>query len=232
MQENTLISISRKFLPDFWNNRNIAIINNNNCYSYACNDPFNHKGKPQPGEASKYEPKEMLVDEITKAVLSDGLIKAKLDKKKKPIPKEGYYLVALVVAPFRDYHWFRQDENNLWTHKRGAFDTLETDFSNKKITDPEKCDRNYYTDFGGYFYVPNDGIRIGKKVIKYPNNTMHDDYKEHFNKLDTNYRKEELKKIIAKYGIFKEAIMKKITKEKIKPQNFALISSIKTSKCI
>ena len=61
---------------------------------------------------------------------------------------EGGYAVALVVDPGADYHWYRQNSDGTWSHKRG--DTLVID----GVIDPMEDARAYgYTEFVGYFYI-------------------------------------------------------------------------------
>lgn len=59
-----------------------------------------------------------------------------------------------------DYHFYRQDENEYWSHKDGKNPAKNFDAKNKKIVDPYLADRNYknnkYTDFCGYFCIPDD----------------------------------------------------------------------------
>jgi hypothetical protein len=65
--------------------------------------------------------------------------------------------VALVVDPNRDYHWYRQNPDGSWSHKRGHTAVTNVDASGRLIWDPEAANRNYgsynYSAFGGYFCV-------------------------------------------------------------------------------
>ena len=66
----------------------------------------------------------------------------------------GTYKVALVAAPsISDYHWYRQDADGLWSHKRGTTAVKRTDESGKLIIDPMTADRANYSIFVGYFAV-------------------------------------------------------------------------------
>jgi len=66
----------------------------------------------------------------------------------------GSYKVAL-VASNDDYHWYRQDADGLWSHKRGLSSVKRTDESTnqKLIIDPYIADRGNYTVFLGYYAV-------------------------------------------------------------------------------
>ena len=64
----------------------------------------------------------------------------------------GTYKVAL-VASNNDYHWYRQDADGLWSHKRGLNPVERTDYSGNLIIDPYIADRGEYTEFLGYYAV-------------------------------------------------------------------------------
>ena len=64
----------------------------------------------------------------------------------------GTYKVALVVSS-SDYHWYRQDSDGLWSHKRGLNPVKRTDESGNLIIDPYIADRDDYTTFVGYYAV-------------------------------------------------------------------------------
>ena len=49
--------------------------------------------------------------------------------------------VALVIAPNRDYHWYRQNSDGTWSHKPGKTAVVKVDRPNEIIYDPETCDR-------------------------------------------------------------------------------------------
>ena len=74
----------------------------------------------------------------------------------KPGKKE--YKVALVIAPGKDYHWYQQNKDGYWSHKRGLTQASNVDASGKKIKNPKTCNRNYgndlnYSNFCGYYMV-------------------------------------------------------------------------------
>ena len=86
-----------------------------------------------------------------------------------PVYGSGY-CVALVLSIsksgyYKDYHWYRQDKDGYWSHKRGLLPVTNLDASGKKIKDPKKADRNYsssgglnYNVFVGYFKIYRYGI--------------------------------------------------------------------------
>lgn len=36
----------------------------------------------------------------------------------------GGYTVLLVIDPYNDYHWYRQEADGTWSHKRGEFPVI------------------------------------------------------------------------------------------------------------
>ena len=73
--------------------------------------------------------------------------------------KDGH-LVALVVAPGIDFHWYRKSINGLWTHKPGSTPATNLDNSGNIIPDPRTADRGPYTDFCTFMVVKHGHIKI------------------------------------------------------------------------
>ena len=71
------------------------------------------------------------------------------------LPQSEYprRLMALVIDPGWDYHWYRHQRGGFWGHKPGGTAARNVDNSNVVIANPETCDRGGYTDFCGYFYA-------------------------------------------------------------------------------
>ena len=68
--------------------------------------------------------------------------------------KPDYYKGAMVVAPGRDYHYYRLNDENVWTHKPGYKPSTALDSNNNEIIDPQLAARDYggtlhYKDFCG-----------------------------------------------------------------------------------
>ncbi len=60
----------------------------------------------------------------------------------------GGYAVLLVISPNNDYHWYRQDVDGTWSHKRGATPVMTG------VTDPVQNAINLgYTTIVGYYYI-------------------------------------------------------------------------------
>ena len=169
-----------QYSPHDWNNPFIGP--GNNCYAYACDDPSELRMSdcdfPQPGSTAGELPcdrSEFTVDLVRKRAIADGLAPVPHGRENSA-PPDGFYKVALFVDPGKDYHWYRQDDDGYWSHKLGDGPVLNVDGDGRPITDPRTASQNYenhtdpltgrpiggynYTQFGGFFYVPEGGIRL------------------------------------------------------------------------
>jgi hypothetical protein len=144
--------------PDWWNDAAAggARQYNNNCYNYATNyrtDTF-----AQPGLASgQMYPSPISCVGVRPAAVRDDLIDN--PKADNHCPDEGH-LVALVVGPGFDFHWYRKGRNGLWTHKPGGTPVTNVDNSGVLITDPRTANRDGYTDFCTFMTVMHGHIKI------------------------------------------------------------------------
>jgi hypothetical protein len=144
--------------PDWWNDAAAggARQYNNNCYNYATNyrtDTF-----AQPGLASgQMYPFPISCAGVRPAAVRDDLIDN--PHADNHCPDEGH-LVALVVGPGFDFHWYRKGRNGLWTHKPGGTPVTNVDNSGAFITDPRTADRDGYTDFCTFLTVMHGHIKI------------------------------------------------------------------------
>jgi len=135
-----------QFNPGFWNVP--AVQPHNNCYNYARNwrtDTF-----AQPGRAHGAQTSTMACNTVTTAAMADGLVKR---CNCLPVSEWPRRLMALVIDPGWDYHWYRHQRGGFWGHKPGSTPARNTDNSNVVITNPETCDRGGYTNFCDYFYA-------------------------------------------------------------------------------
>ncbi len=149
----------------FWND--YLHVHRNNCYNYATNritDSF-----AQPGEASGMSLWDLHCAPVTKAASADlGLTETGFFPFTQ---KNDESLIAVVVWPNQDYHWYRRGDDGMWSHKMGSSPATTLDDLDKVISSPETAERGPYTEFCGYFkiknyiYQPNeqDGglVRIG-----------------------------------------------------------------------
>lgn len=148
---------------------------NNNCYAYALNNQLHEPSgnsiwyKQQPGEYYNAHSSDRIpegyqtpADNIVNSVLKDfakynsvngtSLTFTPIGRYETCPP--GTYKVALVVSlSISDYHWYRQDADGLWSHKRGTTAVKRTDESGELIIDPMTADRARYSTFVGYFAV-------------------------------------------------------------------------------
>jgi hypothetical protein len=135
-----------QFNPGFWNASNVQPYNN--CYNYSRNwrtDTF-----AQPGRAHGAQAGTMSCGAVSAAAMADGL-KPRCDC----LPDSEYprRLMALVIWPDWDYHWYREQRGGFWGHKPGHWTARNYDNSGALVVDPETADRGGYTEFCGYFYA-------------------------------------------------------------------------------
>ncbi|MDR3495183.1 MAG: hypothetical protein P4L82_11340 [Ancalomicrobiaceae bacterium] len=136
------------FDPAPWNDPNFILTNN--CYAYATNKRDKYPSKPQPGLGSGKIFDKITGPDVAAAAKRDGahdLNDCFADSEKPRM------LVALVIWPGEDYHWYRKHPD-CWGHKPGSTAARNYDNSNKTISNPETCDRGPYTEFTGYFLIP------------------------------------------------------------------------------
>ena len=139
--------------PGWWNVS--AIQPFNNCYNYASNyrtDTF-----AQPGRAADQMYSSLTCASVRPAAIADKLIDSPgVDNN---CPAEGH-LVALVVWPGGDYHWYRKGVDGFWSHKPGGTAVTNLDNSGNPITDPRTADRGNYTDFCTFMTVKHGHVMI------------------------------------------------------------------------
>ncbi|MBM3241799.1 hypothetical protein FJZ31_36470 [Candidatus Poribacteria bacterium] len=144
---------SPKYEPEKWNDNN-GIQFSNNCYNYACN--IQTGTYAQPGQATRNMYSSIDCNGVTDDAVSDGLTKQDCDR----TCPNCCHKVALVVAPGYDYHWYRQDDNGMWSHKPGGTPATNLDNSGNPINDPRTADHGPYTFFCGCFCVCKCKVKI------------------------------------------------------------------------
>jgi hypothetical protein len=140
--------------PNWWNDAGQKQFGNN-CYNYATDyrtDTF-----AQPGLAAGAEYTSLSCASVRPAAVADDLIATPSANNR--CPKEGH-LVALVIAPGWDFHWYRKGRNGYWTHKPGSTPVTNIDNSNHLIPDPRTANRGPYTDFCTFMVVMHGHIKI------------------------------------------------------------------------
>jgi hypothetical protein len=162
-----------------------------NCYSYLLNLKSNAAKKlcekelkyndlcrrSQPGYAAGYpslKTKDFSCPVIVKRTLADNP-NIKNSTFNQACPKDTYK-GAIVVAPGRDYHYYRLNDEGYWTHKPGWKPSTAYDAKNNLIKNPELASRNYgelnYRDFCGYVCVPRDPTKKRMTLYNPTDNRM------------------------------------------------------------
>jgi hypothetical protein len=127
----------------------------NNCYNYATDyrtDTF-----AQPGKAAGAQYRSLSCADVGAAAVADDLIADPTANN--ACPTYGH-LVALVIAPGLDFHWYRKINEGIWTHKPGSTPVTMIDNSGHPITDPRTANRGPYTDFCMFMVVMHGHIKI------------------------------------------------------------------------
>ena len=130
--------------PKKWN-KIYNIKDTHNCYSYALGKIVpGLKSKAQPGYASGYGniyDKDFYCNKFKERLKKDspGSYIEIFDNACLP----GFYKVFLALDPPYDYHWYRQDNNSLWSHKPGSSNVVNIDASGDKIKNPNKSNRHF-----------------------------------------------------------------------------------------
>jgi len=140
--------------PAWWNDAG-QVQWNNNCYNYGTN--YRSDTYAQPGLANGAMYASITCPDVRAGAVADALID--WPKANNKCPKEGH-LVALVVGPGWDFHWYRKGRNGLWTHKPGGTPATNLDNSGHLITDPRIADRGNYTDFCTFMIVMHGHVKI------------------------------------------------------------------------
>lgn len=172
-------------------NENPYLRESHNCYSYflnlkdsgaveLCKKTYGKRNicrRSQPGYASHYpslQTEDFNCPTIMKRTLSDNPNIIKTDRR--GVCGPDYYKGAVVVAPKRDYHYYRLNDEKIWTHKPGYKPSTHLDAQNKIITDPEFASRDYggtlnYKDFCGFVCVPKDPHKKQMRMYNDTNNS-------------------------------------------------------------
>ena len=156
--------------PNYWNN-NKNIKNNNNCYSYSVNNKNHQFGKPQPGYFARFnhiQNNQYKCAYFFKRILND--IPSVYLTSFKQKCKKGFHKAFFAIDSNKnehDYHFYRQDTNQLWSHKPGTTNVINYDADYKIIKNPLKANRNYSAynyDKPCFFFCVNN--KFGKTKAK------------------------------------------------------------------
>ena len=146
--------------PKLWNSLNdLPILEKTNCFSYAFNFIEYREKRLQPGEISSNIVTEYTCDKILNKLRKD-YPDIRISNKEEEFIDCSRYKIALFIdksSDNKDYHFYRQDSNGLWSHKPGILDVSNKDASKKVIKNPEQADRDYtkfddITDYDNHNY--------------------------------------------------------------------------------
>jgi hypothetical protein len=140
--------------PNWWN-LNPQIKGNNNCYNYACNQRTDTFAQPGRGTGNMYTSLSGCnvaagQKSAKQGAVSDALVDTPLANN--ACPAQGH-LVALVIWPGVDFHWYRKGVNTMWSHKPGSTSVTNLDNSGAVISDPRTANRGGYTQFCTFMNV-------------------------------------------------------------------------------
>jgi len=142
-----------RYEPAWWNAPSRQP--HNNCYNYATN--YRTDSFAQPGLAAGQQYASLSCVDVLAGAVADSLIDA--PSADNACPREGH-LVALVVAPGWDFHWYRKGRNGRWSHKPGSTPVTAIDNAGQIVIDPRNADRGPYTDFCTFMVVMHGHIKI------------------------------------------------------------------------
>ena len=177
---------------NLWNNNN-NIQDSHNCYAYALNDICDplielcentdcEYINPQPGHYCG-STKRVNYDETNCASLYERMLcdnpELELSTCENKCPDDKYK-IGLTIGNYKTddkhetYHYYRQDNDGLWSHKDGGGEAKALDASNNLIYNPEFADRDYnnidYHTWCGYYCIPH-GTNIARN--DYFNDKLH-----------------------------------------------------------
>jgi hypothetical protein len=135
---------SSSYNPEYWNDSRVQPFNN--CYNFATN--FRSDTTAQPGRISGAHYTEFSCWNVGMAASYDGV---------GTICQAVSNLVALVIWPGVDFHWYRLQADGFWAHKIGHGSATNLDSGGNVIEGertPENCGRGPYTLFCGYRFSP------------------------------------------------------------------------------
>lgn len=140
--------------PEWWNDgaeRQLL----NNCYNYSTN--YRTNTFAQPGRGAGVLLTAVTCGGVKPLALLDGLIEVPWQDNQ--CPRVGN-VVALVIAPGFDFHWYRKGWGGLWSHKVGSGPATNKDNAGNLILDPRLAARGPYIDFCGFLVVKDGHIKL------------------------------------------------------------------------
>ena len=166
-------------------NNNVYIRESHNCYTYFLNLKSNYAyqlcikkyvkdrycKRPQPGYAANLNhigENDHNCKTVMERVHKDNHLINSTFEEKCP---DTHYKGAVVVSPRRDFHFYRKNDDGIWTHKPGPRKSTHLDASNLPIQNPQLANRNYgnnlnYKDFCGFVCVPRNRTKKKMKMFE------------------------------------------------------------------
>lgn len=174
MYKKVIETYKPEFQPNIWNS-NTNLKNSHNCYAYFLND-INHTLNdiygnesednkkilnPQPGHycgmTKRVDYKETTCESLIERVKCDNENIKVIDSSNDNFDcGPNHYKGSLSIDPGKMYHFYREDDNGMWSHKDGGNDVTNLDYSGNKIHDPKFSDTGRYSEFCSYFCIPNN----------------------------------------------------------------------------
>ncbi len=144
--------LAPRYEPEWWNDGTAPASRQqrNNCYNYATNHRTDTFARPGVGSGRTY-PFPTRCKDVYAATLRDGLVEVPISEINK-CPDEGH-LVALVISPMIDFHFYRKGRDGFWSHKPGINPATNLDQDGKPIVDPRFASRGVYSEFCGLLLV-------------------------------------------------------------------------------
>jgi hypothetical protein len=139
--------------PGVWND-DPDVMANNNCYNYANNLITNTFAQPGRGSGAVFT--DFDCADVGAASERDGQVETGDPAQN---PDDGQ-IICLVIWPDEDFHWYRKDSDDYWSHKPGSTAATNLDAAGDVIADPETCDRGEYTVLCGYYLCDPDVVTI------------------------------------------------------------------------
>ena len=125
-----------------------------NCYTYSLN--LRDKSWAHPGQLKWAIPwpmrdKSLCPEPVAQSLQKDGLV---------PVSdfEDGAHIIAAFLALQQGPHFYRRHSDGTWSHKLGTTPPMANDFSGAVIHCPLQSDLGAFTEFVGFYKVPESGI--------------------------------------------------------------------------
>lgn len=131
-----------------------ASVKNGNCYSYALN--MTDVKWAWPGVLTTPRQNPLFAYEITMNFLADALRQDGLQRIREH--DDARHVIAAVISEHRDFHFFRRNQDGIWSHKIGHFYASTSCQDITALTSDIIEHYPNYPTFVGYYTIPDTGI--------------------------------------------------------------------------